>query len=530
MRNQYFGLVFHGNEAFVHIYPPEDGGERLKINEITAYLDHRNYTSYDLKALNAALASEEDSEVSVGPWDGIEVRETMEIDMSMDRMEVFVRFYPPSAGGKKMDAREIVGSLVIKRIKYGLDQQAIFDFLENRRYCTDIRIAYGKKPRHGADARIDYFFNTKTDLQPKRNEDGSVDYKELNTISHVEAGDLLARLIPADPGEDGKTVYGDAVKPRNVKTTKLGFGKNITLSEDGMEIRSDVTGHAVLHNGKVFVSNTYQVPADVDNSTGNITYDGSVVVMGNVKTGFSIKAGGDVIVEGVVENATIEAAGQIIVKHGIHGGGSGTLISESNVMAKYIENSKVKAQGYVEAEIIMGSDVSSASSVRVHGKKGLISGGTVRAKNIIEADTVGSTMGNSTLLEVGIEPEKKQRYIDLNKHIKEKIVDLEDMQVIIANYGNMVKKGEHVPKDKLAYANQLADQYKQETAALEPLKAEVAAIQAEMLESDQSFVQVMRTAYPGTTVAISDLSLTLKDERSHTKFHKAEGEIKADIF
>ena len=30
------------------------------------------------------------------------------------------------------------------------------------------------------DAKIEYFFNTSKNLQPKRNEDGSVDYKELN--------------------------------------------------------------------------------------------------------------------------------------------------------------------------------------------------------------------------------------------------------------------------------------------------------------------------------------------------------------
>ncbi len=530
MRNQYFQLVFHDNKSFLKIYPSLDGGDQLKINEVTSYLDLKKVGAYDTKAISAAISANEETEVWLGPWDGIEHRGSMDIDISMDKMKVVARFYPPSSGGQHMDAKEIVSGLIARRVKYGLNPQAIFSFLMNPKYCTDIVLALGKPPRHGRDAKIEYNFNTNVNLQPKRNADGSVDYKDLNTISHVKAGELLARLIPEDRGDVGKNVYGDEIKPRNVKSAQLGFGKNITINEDKTEIYSDVTGHAMLSNGKVFVSNVYEVPADVDNSTGNINYDGNVNVMGNVKTGFSVVATGDVVINGVVENATVKAGGQIVVKSGIHGGGSGTLISDTNVMAKYIENSTVKAGGYVEAEIIMGSDVSAASVVRAKGKKGLISGGVTRAKNSIEAENLGSTMGTPTMLEVGIEPEKKERHIELTKIIKEKTQELEDMQVIIANYGNMVKKGQHVPKDKLAYAQNLADTYKQGMADLEPMKEEVKRIQHEMLESDSSYVIVSGTAYPGVTVAISDLSLNLKDNRSHTKFHKAEGEIKTDIY
>ena len=94
---------------------------------------------------------------------------------------------------------------------------------------------------HGRDAKIEYFFNTNKNLQPKRNEDGSVDYKELNTISHVHAGDLLARLIKEDPGKPGMSVYGDEIKPRTVRSLRLEYGNNITINEERTEIYSEVT-------------------------------------------------------------------------------------------------------------------------------------------------------------------------------------------------------------------------------------------------------------------------------------------------
>ena len=41
-------------------------------------------------------------------------------------------------------------------------------------------------------------------------------------------------------------------------------------------------------NDTVFVSNVYEVPADVGPSTGDIDYDGSVEVKGNVLSGYTV--------------------------------------------------------------------------------------------------------------------------------------------------------------------------------------------------------------------------------------------------
>lgn len=86
--------------------------------------------------------------------------------------------------------------------------------------------AKGKNPIHGKDAKIEYFFNTNLNLKPKKNEDGSVDYRDLNTISHVKAGDLLARLIPEDPGTPGMNVFGEEISPRTVRSLTLDYANN----------------------------------------------------------------------------------------------------------------------------------------------------------------------------------------------------------------------------------------------------------------------------------------------------------------
>jgi len=529
MRNQYFQLEFRETSACLHIYPPVDGGKMLSISEVTEYLAAKKMDKYNLKELNSAITNtEEDTIVFVGDWDGIPERESMNVHISLDKMKVTCRFYAPSAdGGKVMSAQDIISDLAFRKVKYGIDQNAIADFLRDRQYCTDYILAVGTQPVHGRDAKIEYFFNTNKNLQPKRNEDGSVDYKELNTISHIHKGDLLARLIKEDPGKSGRNVFGEEIKPRTVRTERLDFGNNITINEDRTEIYSDVTGHANFVNGKVFVSNIYQVPADVDNSEGNIEYDGSVEIKGNVKSGFSVRATGDIIIHGVVENAYVESAGQIIVKQGIHGMHKGMLKAGTNVMAKYIENANVIAGGFVEAEAILNSDVSATGEVRVHGRKGLINGGTVRAGRSIETEYAGTEMGTFTTLEVGVDPAKKERYLELSKEVSKAGKDLDDMKVIIDNYAAMLKRGEVLPKDKLLYVQNLAMEYKNKKELLEPLREEMRVIHIEMMASDRSYIAVTRTIFPGVSLSISDLGYNIKDKMNYCRFKKVDGAIKS---
>lgn len=527
MRNQYFQLEYRDTSAFLHIFPPVDGGSRLEITEVLEYLSSKKLDRYDLKEINAKISDlEHESVAFVGDWDGIPCRESMDVRISLDKMKVVCRFYPPSAGGVRLNVNDILSELAFRKVRYGIDEQAIMQFLTEREYCKDYLFATGLQPVHGKDAKIEYFFNTNTNLQPKRNEDGSVDYKELNTISHIMQGDLLARLIKEDPGTSGKNVYGEEIKPRTVRSLKLEYGNFITINEDRTEIYSDVTGHANCINGKVFVSNVFQVPADVDNSVGNIDYEGSVEIKGNVKGGFTVRATGDIIIEGVVENAYVESrGGQIIVKRGIHGMHKGVLRAATNVMAKYIENASVYAGGYVEAEAILNSDISATGEVRVHGKKGLINGGTIRAGRSIEVEYAGTEMGTFTTLEVGIEPEKKERYTELSKEVTRLSKELEDMKVILNNYAAILKKGDVLPKDKMMYVQTLANEYKVKKEEVEPLRDEMRVIHLEMMESDRAYIAVTRTIYPGVVLSISDLTYHIKDKANYCKYKKQNGEI-----
>ncbi len=525
-QNGYAQLVVRGDDTNVIVFPPKEGGAPMDVNRLVSYLEKNLLNQYDLKQLSEACKSTDcEMEVRVGIAPFRAFNETMEMEISADKMLVFCRFYPASEGGDRMDEQEIATQMQQNKIKFGIDHEAICRFLSNREYNKEIVLAKGKPPRQGKDAKIEYFFNTSLNTKPKKNPDGTVDYHELNTVSMVQAGQRLARLIPPDHGEDGMDVLGNIIKPRSVKELKLEFGNNITLSEDRSEITSDVTGHATLTGGKVFVSDVLEIPADVDTSTGDINYDGSVLIKGNVKSGFRVVANGDVVVEGVVEGAVIQSKGQIVIKQGIHGMNKGILSAHGNIICKFIENATVTCGGYLETEGILHSKVSAFSEIHVHGRKSLVTGGTIRAGYLLDTEVLGSEMGAITQVEVGVDPAKKAKYLDMQKNLAEKKKNIDTMKPILTNFSEKMAAGVQLPQDKLEYVQKLAVAFKKEQAELMGLKEEIEVLHSEIMAGSDARVKVSKNVYPGVTVTISDVSLTIRDTRGFCQFVREGGEV-----
>ena len=319
MKNGYFKLVLTDSESYVTLYPPVDGGEPIQVDEMRDYLVAKGFPDVDIVSLKKVCESlAKPQNVKIANKKGIPCPESFIVRISQDKMKAVCRFYPPSTSGAQLTDADIKSTLKLQGVNRGIDDAAINDFLKNREYCTDYVLAKGVMPTNGQDASIEYFFNTNPNLKPKLNEDGSVDFFSLSAISIVNAGDKLATLTREIPGEPGFNVVGDTLPPKEVKKLMLKYGRNIELTDDELSIVSTVNGHASLVEGKVFVSDVYEV-SDVDTSTGNIDYAGNVCVLGNIKTGFCGRAEGDVEVRGVVESAMVEATGNVTIARGMNG-------------------------------------------------------------------------------------------------------------------------------------------------------------------------------------------------------------------
>ncbi|GMQ60504.1 FapA family protein [Vallitalea sediminicola] len=414
----YFNLLNKEDGLYIKLFPCKDNGNNIELDDIVTTLENKNIIDFNKDLLIKELNTlEEIKEFKISDSIIETINETMDLNVSMDKLSVYIRFYPPVGEGKILFSKEITQKLQEKNIVFGIDHGKMEDIVKNKKYNKDILIAKGLKPINGKDGRIEYLFDTEKKLKPHMNNDGTVDYHKLNLITNVKSGDTLARLIAEEEGIVGKNVFGEEISPPKVKAKKLYFGKNTKVRDNTLYAIKD--GQVKLDDGKVIVLDYLEIPGNVDNSTGDIEFLGTILVRGNVLTGYNVKAKGDVEVSGVVEGAHIVADGNIILHRGIQGMDRGVIEAKGNVMAKYIENSKVTAGGCIHSDAILHSDVSSKGNILVDGKKGLISGGTLRSGVEVSAKVIGSHMGTVTTIDVGVDPTYIDEFNEIQKDIKQ---------------------------------------------------------------------------------------------------------------
>ena len=529
MSNGYFQLGCTPGGTILKVTKPTDDGLAIEPKEIIDYLSTQKIL-YSAPAISQGIAalqsSPKNDQLILLNKDFIsEVRESYTLRSSSDKMTLTARFYPPSLKGGKLTADEFINDLKQKGVKNGIDENAIKKFFNNRVYCTDVVVANGTPVKQGTHARIEYYFETELNTKPALKEDGSVDFFNLKTFTQCQKGDILARLFQAVPGEAGMTIFGEPIVPLSVKRAILKHGRNISVSEDGTVMTAEVNGHVSLVDGKVFLSDVMELD-NVNTSTGNIEYEGSVVVLGNVCENFSVKAKGSVEVKGVVEGATIEAGTDIIIARGMNGMDKGVLKAGNNVIAKFLESCEVTAGGYVASDSIMHSNVNAGTDVMVSGKKGFIAGGRVCAANMVSVKTLGSEMGADTVIEVGIDPKIKARITFLEKKIPETKKKIEQAQPSIDTFSQKLKKGEKLSMDQKMYMQTLLSEQKERKAELEEMIAEYDSYEDVMQTANVAKVEVTGDVYAGTKICISDVSMVVKSTMTYCRFSKVDGDVK----
>lgn len=525
--NGYFYLIIKFDGTYLCILPPVNGGRAVTYDDVFEYLQSKRIFEYDKFALNAAIVRcMEKTEVKLNTKIILPEHAYVKIRITEDRLQAIGTFYAPSNNGNVMTKDEILKDLAQAGVRYGILEEVIDDYITNPVYCTEIVLAKAILPIEGKSAKIEYHFNTDISFKPKKNEDGSVDFHKLDMINHVEQGDVLATLTPADFGTTGYDVTGKILKPNRVENKFLRPGNKAHLSEDGLQLIADVNGHVTLAGGKVYVSDTYEINGDVDTSTGDITYAGNVYVKGSVITGFQIHAVGDVIVDGVVEGALIEAQGQIILKRGIQGMNRGKLVAGSNIVAKFIENATVQAGGYVNTEAILHSKVSAKNDVIVGGKKGYVTGGQIRSGTMIQVKTAGSTMGTNTSLEVGVDPMLVEEYYTLEKDMNSIQTEIFKVQQIIELFEKKFGGRENIPSDRIVTYISAKETYEKFVERQAKSKARYYELSTLMESNENGYVRVEGIIYPGCKIVVSNVIYYVRKDIMYSKFIREGADIK----
>jgi hypothetical protein len=521
----FYEILFRSDGVYLSVYPPEANGRRLEAKDVIDCLNKKMVKNFDKDIVDLVVRKADKTPVRIaGPQEEVRIDASVNVMVSPDKMKAYISFNPPD-NGRMLTLDEVLGELSKNGVIYGINKTNLETVVKYPVFNEMICVAEGTQPVNGHNGKVEFSFDINRESRPTILEDGRVDFRELNLIQSAEKGQVLCTLIPPVPGVPGKTVYGTDLPALDGKPVPMPKGRNVVVSDDGATLLANISGQISYIDGKVSVFATYEVQADVDNSTGNINFIGNVSVRGNVLSGFVIEAGGNVEVLGVVEGAVIKAGGDIILRRGMQGMGKGVLVSGGDIIARYIENSNIEARNDIKAEAIMHSNVKCGNKLELSGRKGLLVGGSCKVGKEIVAKVIGSHLATVTDIEVGVDPTIRERY----KAVKEEMIrmetDLRKAEQAITILRKLEMANALTPEKKEILAKSVRTKVFF-TNRLQELKDEINMLDAKLQQDAYGKVRSYNYIYPGTKVAIGSCMMYVKETLQYCTLYRDGADVR----
>jgi uncharacterized protein (DUF342 family) len=413
-------------------------------------------------------------------------------------------------------------------IRYGIQQDIVqrISSSPEEYFWSRVPIAIGQPSVNGTDGRVSLTVDLEEDRKPLERADGKVDYKELVRLHNVNKGQLIARITPAQPGVVGKTVTGEELPFRAGKEVHFKVGKNVLVDQEETSMYAAIDGLVTLTDkGKINVFPVYEINGDVDYSTGNIDFVGTVVIRGNVLTGFTVKSAGDIRVVGGVEGAELISGGSIEITGGIIGYNKGLVSAGKNVKVSFIQDGNVVAgDDVIVSQSIMHSNIRAGHDVLCNGAKGLIVGGIVQAGERVVARTVGNTMSTATAIEVGVVPELRNEINDLRLELRQLLENEDKTNKALYLLNQLANNGQLSP-DKVALRVKLNATKQSHMREEKIIKERVLEIERMLEDTGRARVDVIKTIYGGSKIVIGRYTRFVKDPTERVSFIYSEGDI-----
>jgi uncharacterized protein (DUF342 family) len=362
----------------------------------------------------------------------------IEVQIAADEMAAQLSLIPPQ-GGKPASIEDVIRALAEAGVVFGVDQEAL------RQACelgstSPIAVACGKIPQDGIDSSFEELVPQTMDRAPKVDEMGFIDYREHGSITLVQAGAPLMRRTPATMGFEGLTIRGQVLPPRPGRDEPFSSelpGAQVD-DKDANLLTAAITGQPVRVRCGVSVEPVLRV-AEVNLATGNIYFDGTVQVEGEVNQGMKIQAGGDILVGGTVDGALLEAGGNIQVSGGVIA--NARLRAKGSVSARFAESSQIYAGTVIALnDMALECDLQALNQIIVGAKtpqRGRLTGGTAKAMMLIKTPMLGSNKGGVTQVVVGANPELELQYKTLQERIDKEKSNEENLQKLVQHLSSI---------------------------------------------------------------------------------------------
>lgn len=441
----------------------------------------------------------------------------------------------PAMGGEPVSQEALEEALQTAGITSGLLRDALADAVATA-VADNLVIAVGTPAVDGVDTRFEVLYEESIERRPEINEKGRANYHALGNIATVLPGDPVMRRHPPIEGIAGSDVHGKTIPPLVGENIPFATGmREVQIDDNDPDLLcSTIAGHPVGFDHGVNVDHLYTID-NADLSTGNIDFDGSILINHDVRQGVSIKAAGDIFIHGGVEEANIEAGGDIEIAGGIIGHvehhedhsarpWSTHILAKKSIRALFAENAVLAAgKKIIVVEDVTRSDLRAEDSiiVGIEGcKKGYILGGELRANNNIQAIVAGSPSSIKTRLFVGY------RIPDISSDINKLLKEIQLKEELLAKLEELIRR---VSSGLMPNTSDLLEQAKGNidavNKAITERKNKIARLEKELATLHQATIDISKRAYINVFGYIGSESHRIPDETIGGQFRLEENKV-----
>ncbi len=445
------------------------------------------------------------------------------VRITEDCMEAYMTV-PPTGTPEKYTVEYLTEVLHLNHVKIGILSDSLQKIVDNNIYNKEVLVAKGAEAKDGADGYFEYLFDTDLSQKPIVQKDGSVDYKNIKMIELVEAGQDIAIYHPGTAGTNGYNLAAQfKLAKRGAELPPL-KGTGFERLEDGITYRATIGGKITELNNRVNIFQVHEVFGDVDLSTGNIDFNGDVIIHGNVLDGMTVKATGTVTIDKVVESAFVEGKKGVILRGGVLGKSGAKVRSKGNISAQFIEYADVKTEGDIDADSFLDSRVYAGGKIKLNGRKGCIVGGAAHAVRGIEAREIGNAVGANTEVSVGVHREVFDQIQMITRQAKDDGSQLLRIEEGLVQFETVMRqKGLSFRDDPRRMA--LVKEKVRLSAQIAGRREELNTLQQVVSASSSACILVVKNVYPGVKVSVDEQTIQVKESQRAVEFKKHMGRI-----
>lgn len=320
-------------------------------------------------------------------------------------------------GGKAATLGDILQALTDAGVVFGVHDDVLLRASELG-HVDQIAIAEAKPPVNGENSRFETLIEDPPNRAPQVDENGLIDYRERGAIQTVQPDAPLMRRIPATPGAEGCSVRGRVLPPRPGRDTP--FASNLAGTQldpkDPELLIAAVAGQAVQVASGMIVEPVLKIN-EVNMASGNIHFDGTVHIKGDVLQGLLVKTTGDIIVRGMVDGGKLEAGGNITIAGGIIA--RAEVKAAGSVTARFAQGVKISAGTVIDLQdMALDCQLDSLNQILIGTQKpgrGRLVGGSATTMMLLRVPILGSPTSPITKVVLGSNPELEAKYAALQE-------------------------------------------------------------------------------------------------------------------